>query len=250
MQPAKHLMAIATVAAATLAGHPSVAVSGEAQVPCKDLTHRGAAYTVCRIDLRRHAIRLFWKSPDGQPYGSLMRLPKTSGASQSPLLFAANAGMFRPDYGPAGLYIENGRVLNRRGRQGGSGRNRRISEAEAQTRFCDAVRSDARNRRQAASALSRQQRLAEAPGRHRRPERPHCVLRPLETGSDFRRLRPPVPGPPQMLQRFVPGRRLGADTIFSRDKARSEYASPGANACGLSASPPIRRAELKENDQA
>lgn len=83
---------------------------------CAPRTFEGNAYTVCAIDLRRHRIGLFWKGADGEPYGHLTRVPATLGGpagsrGAGALLFAANAGMFLPDYSPAGLYVENGRRL-------------------------------------------------------------------------------------------------------------------------------------------
>jgi len=88
---------------------------------CRATTHEGARYTVCEVDLRRQAVRLFWRKPDGQPYGYLSSLPPSMGAGSSRLLFATNAGMFDPDYKPVGLYVENGRELVRANTKPGFG---------------------------------------------------------------------------------------------------------------------------------
>jgi uncharacterized protein YigE (DUF2233 family) len=102
--------AFRAAAAAAFLSCPAPAHAAGGASPCNALTYEGKAYTVCQIDLKRHAIRLFWKDPAGQPYGYLRSLPRTDEA-KAPLLFAANAGMFKPDFSPAGLYVENGRQV-------------------------------------------------------------------------------------------------------------------------------------------
>src|SRR5215475_11180252 len=61
--------------------------------PCRPLAFEGNSYTVCTVELRKQAIRLFWRRADGSPYARLGALPQTNGASQGKLLFATNAGM-------------------------------------------------------------------------------------------------------------------------------------------------------------
>jgi uncharacterized protein YigE (DUF2233 family) len=87
------------------------ASDGSAASPCQSVTLEGSAYTVCEIDLHRHAVRLFWRKPDGEPYGYLAALPSVQRAGR--LVFAMNAGMYDPAYRPVGLYVENGRELVR-----------------------------------------------------------------------------------------------------------------------------------------
>jgi uncharacterized protein YigE (DUF2233 family) len=114
--------------------------------PCRQMNHEEAAFTVCEVDLRRQAVRLFWQRPDGQTYGYLGALPsvlpqalapppipQTSGqapaAAKGPpgapgsgrLQFAMNGGMFHPDYKPVGLYVENGREITRANTRNGPG---------------------------------------------------------------------------------------------------------------------------------
>jgi uncharacterized protein YigE (DUF2233 family) len=90
-------------------------------LPCRAETHEGSRYTVCEVDLRRQAVRLFWKKADGEPYGYLGSVPRSLGQRSGRLLFATNAGMFHPDYRPVGLYIENGRELVRANTKPGPG---------------------------------------------------------------------------------------------------------------------------------
>jgi uncharacterized protein YigE (DUF2233 family) len=97
---------------------PAVAASA----PCQAVTQEGRGYTVCEVDLRRHAVKLFWRKPDGEPYGYLSALPASLGSrAGAKLLFATNAGMFHPDYRPVGLYVENGREFARANTKAGPG---------------------------------------------------------------------------------------------------------------------------------
>jgi uncharacterized protein YigE (DUF2233 family) len=81
------------------------------EAPCRAMSYERNAYTVCDIDLRSHAARLFWKRPDGAPYAYLSALPRTLERPAGKLLFATNAGMFDSELKPVGLYIEQGREL-------------------------------------------------------------------------------------------------------------------------------------------
>ncbi len=98
------LAAVSVVAAVATA----VAAAEPAQPPpCRQVTHENARHTVCEVDLTKQAIKLYWKRPDGQPYGHLGRLPAADAANRK-LRFAFNGGMFHADLSPVGLYIENG----------------------------------------------------------------------------------------------------------------------------------------------
>jgi uncharacterized protein YigE (DUF2233 family) len=88
---------------------------------CTPIAFEEKVYTVCEIDLRHLEARLFWKDSNGLPYGFLSRLPQMSAGAGSPLLFATNAGMFQPDYSPAGLYVENRQQLFPVNTKGGYG---------------------------------------------------------------------------------------------------------------------------------
>jgi uncharacterized protein YigE (DUF2233 family) len=90
-----------------------------ASSPCEAVTYEDNTYTVCMVDLRREAVRLFWKTPEGVPYRYLRELPRVAQGGR--LLFAINAGMFDPDGRPVGLYVENGRELVRANTKAGRG---------------------------------------------------------------------------------------------------------------------------------
>jgi uncharacterized protein YigE (DUF2233 family) len=77
--------------------------------PCRPLVSEDVRYTICTLDLRRHAVELVWRGPDGQPYGSLSALARAPAGRD--LVAAMNAGMYHPDLAPVGLYVEGGRQI-------------------------------------------------------------------------------------------------------------------------------------------
>jgi uncharacterized protein YigE (DUF2233 family) len=104
-------------AASITASRGSVAESP----PCRSLNYERNAYTICEVDLRRHAVRLYWKRPDGAAYAYLNALPRAIEGKAGKLMFATNAGMFDPSLKPVGLYIEQGRELVRANTRSGYG---------------------------------------------------------------------------------------------------------------------------------
>jgi uncharacterized protein YigE (DUF2233 family) len=93
--------------------------AASAQTACRTVHHADREFAVCTVDLRRQEVRLFWKGPDGQPYGSFDRL--LGSAVGSGLVVAMNAGMYHEDLSPVGLYVENGRQLKSASTAGGPG---------------------------------------------------------------------------------------------------------------------------------
>jgi uncharacterized protein YigE (DUF2233 family) len=96
--------------AAYLSGFAAAAGANPAKAPCGPFSFERHAYTLCEAPLSHFDIRIYWRRPDGVPYGYLRSLPAAS-KSGGRLAFALNGGMFHPDYSPAGLYIEEGREL-------------------------------------------------------------------------------------------------------------------------------------------
>ena len=88
------------------------AANGTASAACAAKDFDGAKFTVCAFNPRHDDIRLFWSGPDGRPYGSLAALAEALKAKGETLVFAMNAGMFRQDQSPVGLYVENRRKLH------------------------------------------------------------------------------------------------------------------------------------------
>ncbi|MDI3261336.1 MAG: phosphodiester glycosidase family protein [Fulvimonas sp.] len=70
------------------------------------------SFRIVRIDLRRHALKLYWRDPDsGQPFGDIETLRRWGEAHGRKLLFAANAGIYDRANAPLGLHVEDGRTL-------------------------------------------------------------------------------------------------------------------------------------------
>jgi uncharacterized protein YigE (DUF2233 family) len=83
----------------------------------------GAKFTVCAFDPRHEEIRLFWKGADGRPYGSFAALADALRGKGQRLTFAMNAGMFKEDQSPVGLYVEKGQKLHDADTRGGGASN-------------------------------------------------------------------------------------------------------------------------------
>ncbi len=103
------LLIVAILSALIFASATPHAASGEGQ-SCHLFSFEQHSYTVCEAPLSRFDIRIFWRRPDGSPYTYLSALPK-SDSNGGRLAFALNGGMFRPDYSPVGLYVENSHEL-------------------------------------------------------------------------------------------------------------------------------------------
>jgi uncharacterized protein YigE (DUF2233 family) len=91
-----------------------------ASAACAPKGFDGAKFTVCAFDPRRDDIRLFLGGADGKPYGSLAALAAALKAKGERLVFAMNAGMFKEDQSPVGLYVENRRKLHEADSRGGA----------------------------------------------------------------------------------------------------------------------------------
>ena len=90
-----------------------LAAASPATAACAPKTFDGAPFTVCAFDPRHDDLRLYWKGPDDRPFGSLGALAATLRSQGQELVFAMNAGMFREDQSPVGLYVEKNRVLRK-----------------------------------------------------------------------------------------------------------------------------------------
>jgi uncharacterized protein YigE (DUF2233 family) len=70
-----------------------------------------ADYIVCTIDPSASDLRLFWRDKEGAPYRSFARLTRSVESEGGKLAFEINGGMYRTDFSPVGLHIENGDML-------------------------------------------------------------------------------------------------------------------------------------------
>ncbi len=89
----------------------------------KDLCHAqafaGEGYSVCAFDMKADPLRLYWLDAAGLPYASLGALARALDDKGQALAFGMNAGMFKPDASPVGLYVEGGRELHKADQKGG-----------------------------------------------------------------------------------------------------------------------------------
>jgi uncharacterized protein YigE (DUF2233 family) len=56
--------------------------------------------TVCRVDVRKEHLQLFWGDEHGQPIGRFDKLAAWLLPQGQTLTFAMNAGMFQPSFAP------------------------------------------------------------------------------------------------------------------------------------------------------
>jgi len=90
----------------------SLCACGGRPVPaCQPVTYHEADYTVCKA--RADAdIRLFLRRPNGKPLSSFEAAnAKLAREDNAQFVFAMNAGMYREDRAPVGLYVEQGEEL-------------------------------------------------------------------------------------------------------------------------------------------
>jgi uncharacterized protein YigE (DUF2233 family) len=83
--------------------------------------YAGKRYIVCEVDLDRDRLELFWRDDAGRPFTTFDALAGSLRSKGRRLAFAMNAGMFREDYSPVGLYVEGGKQLRKLNRARGSG---------------------------------------------------------------------------------------------------------------------------------
>ncbi len=88
------------------------AIAGaDALAECERRQYEGNHWIVCRFDAARDEISLRWAGEDGKPLYTFSALRAALEREGRELVFAMNAGMFDPQYRPAGLYVENGRRI-------------------------------------------------------------------------------------------------------------------------------------------
>jgi uncharacterized protein YigE (DUF2233 family) len=78
---------------------------------CRSKDFEGASYIVCSFNPAKDELRTFWRSDNGKPYRTFAALAAVLGHKGKSLQFAMNGGMYRGDFRPVGLYIEDGHAL-------------------------------------------------------------------------------------------------------------------------------------------
>lgn len=84
--------------------------SGTAQaVECGAMSEDGTTYTVCRVELKKEHLELFWRDESGKPYRQFSALREALQVKGEQLAFAVNAGMYKEDFSPVGLFVADGK---------------------------------------------------------------------------------------------------------------------------------------------
>ena len=74
-------------------------------------TFAGKRYVICRVDLTQDHLDLFWRDSHKRPFQTFDAVNQWLRPQKRQLLFAMNAGMYREDCSPVGLYVEHGKQL-------------------------------------------------------------------------------------------------------------------------------------------
>jgi uncharacterized protein YigE (DUF2233 family) len=69
-------------------------------------------FTTIRVDVRTERIELFLRDDAGRTFNRFDRLKAWLASRNERLLFAMNAGMFRPNLSPVGLLVQDGRQVS------------------------------------------------------------------------------------------------------------------------------------------
>ncbi len=64
------------------------------------------------IDLKKQDLKLYWKNDKGEIFKNFKTLNDWINTKGEDLVFAMNAGMYKEDFSPLGLYIEEGVILS------------------------------------------------------------------------------------------------------------------------------------------
>jgi uncharacterized protein YigE (DUF2233 family) len=86
------------------------APAAKAELPTIAYFHH--SYSVYTIDPKVADIRLYWKDASGHLLQNFTALNAQVESEGNQLLFAANAGMFQPDFSPVGLLVINGQEIS------------------------------------------------------------------------------------------------------------------------------------------
>jgi len=73
------------------------------------------------VDPHKQDIRFFWKNESGALFGNIGNLRQYFERRHRKLIFAMNGGMFKSDYSPVGLFIQDGQVVNALDTSSGAG---------------------------------------------------------------------------------------------------------------------------------
>lgn len=76
------------------------------------MRHEDDHFVSYQVNPQKQALNLYWKNDKNANFGSIQNLKLWLNNSKRKLIFAMNAGMYKPDGSPQGLYIENKKTLS------------------------------------------------------------------------------------------------------------------------------------------
>src|SRR5271163_1325802 len=89
-----------------------IAVSAASGVDFQSVTAGEKHYTVCRVNLDNDRLQLFLNDEDGKPLKSFPAVEHMLALQNQKLVFAMNAGMYKMDFSPVGLFVNGGREIS------------------------------------------------------------------------------------------------------------------------------------------
>jgi len=69
-------------------------------------------FVTYQVNLKKNDLKFYWKDDKGQNFKSIQNLKSWVENQKKILIFAMNAGMYKEDNSPLGLYIENGKIVS------------------------------------------------------------------------------------------------------------------------------------------
>ena len=78
----------------------------------KNIKKDDADFITYEVDFKTDKIKLYWKNDSGQILKSINNLKKITETKKENLVFATNAGMYKIDNSPQGLFIQNANMMN------------------------------------------------------------------------------------------------------------------------------------------
>ena len=88
-----------------------IAVSLAGSIVCRQKSNANRDFIIYEVDLLKHNLKLYWKDENGELFRSLGNLKNWTDDKGQRLLFAMNAGMFKADRSPQGLFIQEGQTI-------------------------------------------------------------------------------------------------------------------------------------------
>ncbi len=82
---------------------------------------RSTRFTTVRVDVRTHQLELFLRDETGRTFKRFDQLSTWLAGRNQKLRFAMNAGMYRPDFSPVGLFVADGKEISPLNVASGSG---------------------------------------------------------------------------------------------------------------------------------